>query len=668
MSVPANGGQSAPADYFDLAPTNSDSRPKPICLGMSHCRACLFPIDRKTETVVAVTPDDRVSTVFRRNTKISYPRIFSDDSSSMTLLFCANDYCKHLGGLAVPIHVDCANMAAHLGSPLNKYRRCTEYAYQPTKEHQRRRRECIRNLIDNSLRESFDKLPLELWRMVSDDDELIRLYTLAEMSLKRRQKDWSIDLTLPVWATYTTIDGVEYVSSLSNSQTTKARRVCQDIKADKVLYISSDHLGIRQILTDPSLAILDEYHPVYWQPVSVESQTLSFKGDGYRLREVVRPSVQAPVFWSSPILPTPLSLFHPGWGEGETVARMKALTFNEPNTTGYSIRWAGTEMDAIQAHRKPGGCNRSGVITSREHSEYEELGDSKWTYHPIAQDEYVKQVWLRDCIQYDTVEALPYPSKGDRFHHYISTPWGTQTYRGLTRNKRPSDMALALVTSKSRIIVAGNHPHHGFYHPNSPQRKWRLVSETETHAPMTIFVALPTHGIPLFAAPKLSGSEQRKPPPKQTSLGRMPNFNPLYSLHHSSASLENVTSVSVCRSRNEKNEGTIRRFDFENSCWDETKYRKIAGLLFKYADGHEESVGCFRFDWVDPPIDTRGTKGLYVGERPGMISQIQPHVADVNIQSPKSQTEWVWKELPWDGTLEWWFDPESLDTSISRLC
>ncbi|KAH7173851.1 uncharacterized protein B0J16DRAFT_406211 [Fusarium flagelliforme] len=668
MSVPANGGQSAPADYFDLAPTNSDSRPKPICLGMSHCRACLFPIDRKTETVVAVTPDDRVSTVFRRNPKISYPRIFSDDSRSMTLLFCANDYCKHLDGLAVAIHVDCANMAAHLGSPLNKYRRCTEYAYQPTKEHQRRRRECIRNLIDNSLRERFSKLPLELCRMVSDDDELIRLYTLAEMSLERRQKDWSIDLTLPVWATYTTIDGVEYVSALSNSQTTKSRRVCQDIIADKVLYISSDHLGIRQILTDPSRAILDEYHPAYWQTVSVESQTLSFTGDGYRLREVVRPSTQPPVFWPSPNSPAPLTLFYPGWGEGAVVARMKALSFNEPDTTGYSICWAGTEMDAIQAHRSTDECNRGGGITSRERSEYEEMGNSKCTYHPIAQDEYVKQVWLRDCIQYDTVKELPYPKESSRFHYHISTPWGTQTYKGLARHKRPSDMALALVTSKGRTIVAGNHPDHGFHAPEFKcKRQWCLVSETETHAPMTIFIALPTHGIPLFAAPKLSGNEQRHPPPKQSSIGRMPNFNPLFTLHYSSASLENVTSVTVCRSRNVKDEGTIRHFILGNSRFDEWKYKKVAGLLFKYADGHEESVGCFRFDWVEPPVDTRGTTGLFVGEKPGRIEQIKSHVADVDIRPPKGKTEWIWKELPWDGILEWWFNPENLDSSITHI-
>ncbi|RBR25496.1 uncharacterized protein FIESC28_01734 [Fusarium coffeatum] len=654
MFAPSNGGQSADAEYLGLMPLNSDR--------IRH--------SKPTDTFVAVvTPDDRVSTRFLWNPKNTYPRMFTDDSNSMTLLFCANHDCKHLDGLAVAIHAGCARMATRLGSPLNKYRHCTEYSYQPTKEYQRRRRDCIRDLVENSLRQTFGKLPLELWKIVSDDDDLIKLYTLAEMSFKRRQMYWSVDLTLPVWATYTAIDGVEYMSSLSSSPTARARLVCQGIKADKVLYISSDHLGIRQILTDPSQAMLDPYHPAYWQTVSAESQTLSFDGDGYKLREVVRPPDQAPVFWPSPNIPQPLALFYPGWGEGEIVARMKALTFNEPDTTGYSICWASTEMDAIQAHRKPNECNRSSGATGRESLEYEESGNLKWTYHPIAQDEYVKQVWLRDCVPYDTVEELPYWNQDDRYFYHMSTPWGTQTYKGMAKNRRPSDMALALVTSKGRTIVAGNHPDHGFHQPEfERKRTWYLVSETETHAPMAIFLALPTHGIPLFAASKLPGSEQRQPPPKQNCFGRMPSFNPYFSMHYSSASLENVTSVTVCRSRNVKDKcSTVQHFDLENSCFDMIEYKKVAGLLFKYADGHEESVGCFRFDWVEPPVDTRGTKGLFIGERPGKIEQIKSHVADVDIQPPKGKTEWTWMEIPWDGTIEWWFNPENLDTSITHV-
>ena len=237
---------------------------------------------------IVVTSDDCGSSKFLWDPRISYPRIFSDDPESMTLSysFCANHSCKHPHGLAVAIHAGCARMATRLGSPLDRYHDCTEYSYQPTKEHQRGRRDCIRNLIENSLRERFGKLPLELWKVVSDNDDLIKLYTLAEMSFKRRQMHWSIDLTLPVWATYTAIDGVEYVSSLSHSQTAKARRVCENVGADKVLYISSDHLGIRQILTDPSRAILDPYQPAYWQTVSAESQTLSFEGDVSPNKEV----------------------------------------------------------------------------------------------------------------------------------------------------------------------------------------------------------------------------------------------------------------------------------------------------------------------------------------------------------------------------------------------
>ena len=217
--------------------------------------------------------------------------------------------------------------------------------------------------------------------------------------------------------------------------------------------------------------------------------------------------------------------------------------------------------------------------------------------------------------------------------------------------------------------MAGNHPDHGFHQPEfERKRTWYLVSETDTHTPMTIFIGLPTHGIPLFAAPKLPGSEQKHSPPKENSLGRMPTLNPYFSMHYSSASLKNVTRVTVCRSRNVKDEcSTVQHFDLENSCFDMIRYKKVAGLLFKYADGHEESVGCFRFDWVEPSVDTRGTKGLFIGERPGKIEQIKSHVTDVDTSPPEGKTEWTWKEIPWDGTIEWWFNPENLDTSITHI-
>lgn len=147
----------------------------------------------------------------------------------------------------------------------------------------------------------------------------------------------------------------------------------------------------------------------------------------------------------------------------------------------------------------------------------------------------------------------------------------------------------------------------------------------------------------------------------------MPRFNPLHTLHYSSSSLENVTEVIVCKSKNEKDTGVIRHFDLENSRMVESPYKKVAGLLLRYADGSEASVGCFRFDWAETPLTTDDARGLFVGTRPGKIVQIPPHVAAVSTAPPEAEGEFTWMEMSWTGVLEWWFNPDSLDTSITHI-
>jgi hypothetical protein len=131
--------------------------------------------------------------------------------------------------------------------------------------------------------------------------------------------------------------------------------------------------------------------------------------------------------------------------------------------------------------------------------------------------------------------------------------------------------------------------------------------------------------------------------------------------------LEDVVSVTICRSRSKKDIKIIRQFDLENSRFIETKYSKIAGLVFRYADGREASIGCFRFDWSDEPLETSDSRGFFVGTCPGKIAQLPSHVAVVSIVRPEDEGEWTWRELPWSGTLEWWFNPDNLDTSINHV-
>ncbi|KAF5681481.1 hypothetical protein FDENT_8103 [Fusarium denticulatum] len=610
----------------------------PVCLDASLCRLCRFPITREEEEIVALTPDDQVSSPFYIYHEKGYTPIFIEKSLNISFSHCVYSYCTHNNGLAITFHTECVEMAAPFGIPLHEYRLVTEHSYRHASLNHERRRCRVRELIESALRKTYSKLSPELWHIVSEDDELIRLYTIAELSPKHHKTEWSVDLSLPVLITAVRMDGVEN------------------------LYISSDHLGIRQVILVPTEATSNTACPAYWQTVSANSRTLTFHGDGLKLRKLLTPSIYPRVLWPRPVTQSELdsmTFYYAGWGEGDLEARLRSLTFNEPGTIGYSVCWANDEMVTIHVHRNM-EHREADRTRMDEYSEFEDRS-LKWTYYPVQEDEFIQEVWLRGSEKYDTTRPLPSQGEGGLRYH-LSTPWGLKKY------KRPSDIALALVTSKGRNIVAGSFPdHHGQYSSHSKHRHWSLVVKTSADTPLRVFFSPADHGIPLIAATRLADNHSAAPSPRQTPVGTMPRFNPLHTLHYSSASLENITEVLVCKSKNKKDTGVIRYFDLENSCLVENPYEKIAGLLFRYADGSEASVGCFRFDWAETPLARDGSRGLFVGTRPGKIVQIPPHVAAVDIRPPEAEGEFTWMEMPWTGIVEWWFNPDNLDTSITHI-
>jgi hypothetical protein len=136
-------------------------------------------------------------------------------------------------------------------------------------------------MVENALHKRYGKLSPELWRIISDDDDLIRLYTMAEMSLLRGDTELSIDPSAPVWITCVNFDGVEYVSLLSNSPKAGSCQAWESLSLStgQFLYISSDYLGIRQVTTNPARAKSNAKYPEHWKTVPIDDQILCFTGD-----------------------------------------------------------------------------------------------------------------------------------------------------------------------------------------------------------------------------------------------------------------------------------------------------------------------------------------------------------------------------------------------------
>ncbi|KAF4495641.1 hypothetical protein FAGAP_8194 [Fusarium agapanthi] len=473
----------------------------PVCVDASLCLLCRFPINREGENIVALTPDERVSSPFNIYSEKRYAPLCIDKSLNISFWHCFYPYCTHNNGLAITFHAKCIDMVAPFGTPLHEYRLITKHTYRHASLNHERWRGRVLELIEVALHKTYGKLSPELWHIVSDDDELIRLYLIAELSLQRRKIEWSVDPSLPVLITVVRMD------------------------------------------------------------VSVNNRTLTFHSDDLKLRKLLTPSIYPQVLWSRPVTLSELdsmTFYYAGWGEGDPEARLRTLTFNEPGTTGYPVCWANDEMVSIHVHRNMEHREADRTLMD-EHSEFEDQSLLKWTYYPVQEDEFIQEVWLRGSEKYDTTRPLPSQGEGGLRYH-LSTPWGSKKY------KRPSDIALALVTSKGRNIVAGSFAdHHGQSSQHWKHRHWSLVAKTSANAPLRVFFSPSDHGIPLIAAPALPDNRTAAPSSRQTPLGTMPRFNPLRTLHYSSASLENITEVLVCKSKNQKDMGVIRSFDLENS-------------------------------------------------------------------------------------------------------
>ncbi|QGI69362.1 hypothetical protein CEK26_013319 [Fusarium fujikuroi] len=534
-----------------------------------------FQCTRERVTFRVLTPDNQVSSPFNIYYEKCYAPLHMDKFLNISFRHCVYPYCTHNKGLAISFHAKCVEMVAPFGTPLHEHRLATEHSYRHTSSNHESRRFFIRKLIENALRKAYGKLSPELWHIVSDDDELIRLYAIAELSLQHRKTEWSVDPSVPMLTTVVRMDGVD------------------------------DHLGMRQVILVPNEATSDTVYPAYWQTVSATNRTLTFHGDGLKLRALSTPSIYPRVHWPRPVAPAeldPMAFYYAGWGEGCLEARLRTLTFNEPGITGYSVCWANDEMVSIHVHRNMEHHEADRTLMD-EQSDYEDRSRLKWTYYPIQKDEFVQEVWLRGSERYDSTRPLPSQGEGGLRYHF-STPWGLQKY------KRPSDIALALVTSQGRNIVAGSFPdHHGQYTPYSNHRHWNLIAKTSVNTPLRVFFSPSDHGIPLIAAPGVLDNHIAAPSPRQTPLGAVPRFNPLHTLHYSSSSLENITEVLVCKSKNEKDMGVIRQFDLENCRMVETSYKKVAGLLLRkkeiaeVATMPELNVHSFYriwFTWVDP--------------------------------------------------------------------
>ncbi|OTB17451.1 hypothetical protein K445DRAFT_310884 [Daldinia sp. EC12] len=95
-----------------------------------------------------------------------------------------------------------------------------------------------------------------------------------------------------------------------------------------------------------------------------------------------------------------------------------------------------------------------------------------------------------------------------------------------------------------------------------------------------------------------------------------------------------------------------------------THPERIIGMMLQYEDDHRECLGQMRLDWTAQPLIVGEADKLYIAMD---IIERDSYVAVVSTSEPVDRGEYLsWLDVPWYGTLEWWFSYSQTTVSHTR--
>ncbi|RSL44389.1 hypothetical protein CEP54_014708 [Fusarium duplospermum] len=596
---------------MDMDAVEASNEPDRHCVSY-RCRLCRFSI-RVGETVVADLGNGRgrLSLFFPFQHHAQFEKLLNVSLQGCHLT------CPHEEGDQLPAyHVECLEYAP----PLTKEKlRATEYAYEPTTSEDPRRASRIQNLAARRLQIDCPFLPAEVCLLITKElaRECAAIATHEMLQGRSLQAlDCELDVSMPVWARYTSIDGIRYVESLSNTGDSHSVLLLGADRAPRTefLYVLEDHLGIRQVVFASfehalklSAFLSKPKNDAWWQTVPITDEKLLIKTDGFKLRFIIAPSTQniqdAPtVTWPKPMAPyqepmladtakhivkseiRDLSRFH---------FRNMSVEFNDPAITGYSICWA-NGIRGIHAHY--------GMEKLAAYDDFDLCHETPtWIYMPIDPEERIIGIWTRSGFD---------PSKTGMM---FETCYGRRVVVGYckTLDNEPLDSPIY----------------------------WADVMHNVTRQRFRLHYQLSYRGVEQIAAQQSSGpgpvqAEANMPPCPSESYRSAPFF------HYSSASLDDVVEIIPCR---------------RMVCPNDTPYWVITGILLRYEDGSQDCAGEFRLDCAGEPIIFEGAPVLQLGANDRTDSMYW-HVSIIDTQAHDDFLHW--RGFGMDGTLQWWFADE----------
>ncbi|KAL7940556.1 hypothetical protein V8C42DRAFT_337215 [Trichoderma barbatum] len=300
-----------------------------------------------------------------------------------------------------------------------------------------------------------------------------------------------------IWATYVTLHGETYVSTLSNSCGQSPIYSPRPTSTEDVIYVRRGPFGVKKVIFACSTETLEmESLPWdWWQALPLtEDCVLHFDTDGLKLRNLqTAEDVDIPL-WSAPFFRQDLARLP--LVRSFLPARFNRILVNDPETTGYSVAWNAARRAFKIARHTAWDYSSCYADISKD--------ETTWLHIPLSRGELLHEFWCRKSIAVNGREMVD----------------------------------LILVTTTGRVHVLGKYPTPG---------------QTYTYSHITTFPKEPDYlyiddsagirEVAFVPAPILHERSLSLPEPKSFC----PKHTSVESYFYTFASLENLSFIKICK-------------------------------------------------------------------------------------------------------------------------
>ncbi|KAH6949273.1 hypothetical protein DER45DRAFT_588581 [Fusarium avenaceum] len=332
--------------------------------------------------------------------------VIHDSWEWINLHTCASSRCLREGRRTPFFHKDCFSFRLYDIS--HALAAAGDYIFDPPGHEEKRRSDRIKRLLAPRLRDELQiRLPAETLMAIAG--LLVRecaVITAEERSEGTNVSDITVDLRQDVYISYTTVDGIRYVKSISNTapkNEDEPRLLSKQGEHVGKIWIAEDYRGIRCVRVCPAGAPLAGPTPIvksWWRAISTPCgvKNITIKFDGLKIRDIlifdetISDDTSNYVGWANPEHPNDVidvKTFNQVNSFPDNL-RMSFFNCNTNDVTGYTAVTGGSSVSMIHAHEN----DSTGFYTDIDAAHPRGF----FIYMPLDDGEFVTEICRRYAL------------------------------------------------------------------------------------------------------------------------------------------------------------------------------------------------------------------------------------------------------------------------------